>query len=48
MVHLYNLSIVAGTAYLVAVYAWSPWWFLLAFMLLNVGVTKKTKDDRDE
>lgn len=31
---VYNLILVAGTAYLVAVDDWSPWWFLLtvAFM----------------
>ena len=31
---LYNLCLVTGTAYLVAVYDWSPWWFLLTLLLL--------------
>lgn len=31
---LYNLCLVTGTAYLVAVYDWSPWWFLLTLLLI--------------
>jgi hypothetical protein len=31
---IYNFLIVAGTAYLVAIYDWSGWWFLLTFMLM--------------
>jgi len=31
---IYNLCIVAGTAYLVALHDWSGWWFLLTIMLL--------------
>jgi hypothetical protein len=35
---LYNLALVAGTAYLVAIFDWSPWWFVLTFLLLmNYG-----------
>lgn len=29
MVLIYNFAILAGTAYLVQAYNWSPWWFLL-------------------
>lgn len=35
LVVFYNLTILAGTAYLVQVYDWSAWWFLLAVMLLG-------------
>ena len=31
---LYNLSILAGTAYLVAERGWSGWWFLFALIIL--------------
>ena len=31
---LYNLILIAGTAYLVAVMDWSAWWFLLTLCLL--------------
>jgi hypothetical protein len=31
---LYNLALVAGTAYLVALHNWSPWWFVLTILLL--------------
>ena len=31
---IYNLSILAGTAYLVAERGWSGWWFLLAVLIL--------------
>ena len=27
---LYNLTLVAGTAYLIALHGWSAWWFLAA------------------
>ncbi len=30
LILLYNISILAGTAYLVQFYDWSPWWFLLS------------------
>jgi hypothetical protein len=45
---IYNFLIVAGTAYLVALHNWSPWWFLLTFMLLMNHSDKtqvETKDD---
>lgn len=31
---LYNFSILAGTAYLVAERDWSGWWFLLAVAIM--------------
>lgn len=31
---LYNLSILAGTAYLVEERGWSGWWFLFAIIIL--------------
>jgi hypothetical protein len=40
---LYNLCLAAGTAYLVAVYDWSGWWFLLTmcFMFGQSSITTK-------
>lgn len=32
---LYNLSLVAGTVYLIQFYDWSPWWFLLTIVLMT-------------
>jgi hypothetical protein len=29
---IYNLILVAGTAYLVQAYNWSAWWFLLTIV----------------
>lgn len=40
---IYNLIIIAGTAFLVAVYGWSAWWFLLAVLLL---MSTKDKDEQ--
>lgn len=31
---IYNLIILAGTAYLVGWQGWSPWWFLLSVSIL--------------
>mgnify|MGYP001408551679 CR=1 FL=1 len=42
LVALYNLMILAGTAYLVQVYEWSAWWFMLAVLLL---VSYKSKEE---
>jgi hypothetical protein len=38
---IYNLIIVGGTAYLVALHDWSGWWFLLTLMLLANVSDKK-------
>jgi hypothetical protein len=40
---IYNLIIVSGTAYLVAIHGWSAWWFVLTILLL-MGV--KDKDEQ--
>jgi hypothetical protein len=45
LVLCYNLTIVAGTAYVVQFYDWSPWWFLLAVMMM---LNFKSKKDEDE
>jgi hypothetical protein len=39
IVVLYNLSIIGGTAYLVAERGWSGWWFLFAIILLGNAKT---------
>jgi hypothetical protein len=40
VIAIYNLCLMAGTAWLVAVYDWSPWWFLLILgLLLNQAKT---------
>lgn len=31
---LFDISVLAGTAYMVQVYSWSPWWFLFAALVL--------------
>lgn len=41
---LYNLCLVTGTAYLVTVYDWSPWWFLLTILLMS-SYEKNTRRD---
>jgi hypothetical protein len=32
---VYNVTLLAGTAYLVTVYNWSGWWFLLTLCCLT-------------
>jgi len=34
VVCIYNLCLIAGTAYLVQWYDWSPWWFILTLLLV--------------
>lgn len=42
---LYNLILIAGTAYLVAVMNWSAWWFVLTVCLLvNYSSTKASEE----
>jgi len=41
---LYNLAIVAGTAYLCAEYDWSPWTFLATWVFLITF--KENTDDK--
>lgn len=45
-VMIYNLILVAGTAYLVALYDWSPWWFVLTIALMANYYRKEDKDDK--
>lgn len=41
---IYNLVLLAGTAYLVVEKAWNPWWFLLTLCLLGTwGNVEKEK-----
>lgn len=41
---LYNLALVAGTAYLVAVHGWSAWWFLpMALFIMTIESGKSTE-----
>jgi hypothetical protein len=44
----YNFSLVAGTAYLVQVYKWSPLWFLLAVGLMVLKINDGDKKETDE
>ena len=32
---VYNLTLLGGTAYLVTVWQWSPYWFIVAILLLG-------------
>jgi hypothetical protein len=41
---LYDIALLAGTAYLVGWQGWSPWWFLAAACFFTTLETKKTKD----
>jgi hypothetical protein len=41
MMCVYNLTILAGTAYLVDERGWSPWWFLFAVMMFVYTKEKK-------
>ena len=38
---LYNLSILAGTVYLIIEYEWSTWWMLLAVLLLATSINRE-------
>jgi hypothetical protein len=43
---IYNLVLLAGTAYLVVEQGWNPWWFALTLCLLGTwGNIKKEKKD---
>jgi hypothetical protein len=44
IIALYNLSLFAGTAYLVIEYDWSAWWFLLTVLVM--GMYKHKDDDK--
>lgn len=36
MILLWDMFIVAGTIYLIQVHKWSPWWILLALLLVKL------------
>ena len=40
---IYNLILLSGTAYLVAVHDWSGWWFVLTILCL--WYTRGKKDE---
>lgn len=40
---IYNLAVLAGTAYLVGWRDWSPWWFLGSMLFLASVSTKGAK-----
>jgi hypothetical protein len=43
---IYNLVLIAGTAYLVVERGWSSWWFALTILLLGSwGSRDKEKND---
>lgn len=46
VIMIYNLCLVAGTAYLVALHDWSPWWFLLTIMLMANYYRKEDSNDK--
>ena len=50
MLLVYNLSLLAGTAYLVQVHSWSPWWFLLnvVFWASKTVLIISNKKEKDE
>jgi len=41
IIALYNLSLFAGTAYLIIEYDWSAWWFLLTIAILGTHKSDK-------
>jgi hypothetical protein len=43
IIALYNLSLFAGTAYLIIEYDWSAWWFLLTVLVM--GMYRKDKEE---
>ena len=43
IIALYNLSLFAGTAYLIIEYDWSAWWFLLTVLVM--GMYRRDKEE---
>jgi len=41
MIILYNAFIVGGTAYLIAIHDWSPWWFIVTALFFMVSKERK-------
>jgi hypothetical protein len=44
IIAVYNLSLFAGTAYLIIEYDWSAWWFLFTILVMSMYKTEK-KDE---
>ena len=44
-VAVYNLAVIAGTCYLIAVHGWSPWWLLGAIGLCKSIRTGKAAEE---
>ncbi len=47
VVMMYNLTLVAGTTYLVVVYDWSMWTYLLTMCFLTSVKTGKAAENND-
>jgi hypothetical protein len=45
---VYNITLLAGTAYLIVQYDWSTWWFLLTVLLLGSDKREVKKDGNKE
>lgn len=45
IIAVYNLCLVAGTAWLIVEHNWSAWWFALTIALLGTHGTKKDSDE---
>lgn len=43
---IYNLALLAGTAYLVVDRGWDPWWFALTVCLLGTWSYKEKKETK--
>lgn len=44
---LYNAFILAGTAYLIVTYNWSPWWFLFTALLISSPSIERKEKKKD-
>lgn len=47
LTYAFNLAMMAGTAYLVQVFDWSPWWFLVPAVFFITIKTGKAAERRD-
>ena len=45
---IWNIFIIAGTAYMVEWHTWSPWWILLAVCLIRYDISKTNDKDDDD
>jgi hypothetical protein len=44
IIAVYNLSLFAGTAYLIIEYDWSAWWFLFTILVMSMYKTEKKEE----